>query len=145
MYLMMAGGDLVTLSAYGATGSNASGGACGAGVRVKRDGNISVTSSNNSQILSYSSNVGGSPNEWANPPRSDVGDAYHVRMVTSSGSLTAGTADSWLALTSDRTFEVTRSGVGTSAWTGTMQISRDGGATVLAQSSSFTIQAISEI
>ena len=66
-------------------------------------------------------------------------------MVTSSGSLTAGTADSWLALTSDRTFEVTRSGVGTSAWTGTMQISRDGGATVLAQSSSFTIQAISEI
>lgn len=135
----------ITLGTYNATAHNDEGGESAAGVRIKRDGNVSVTFNDGGAALSYVADVGGSPNQWADPPSATIGDAYHVRMLTTSGTLTAGTADSWLALTSDRTFENTQTFLGTLEWVGVMQISDDGGSTVLVESPEFTISAGSEI
>lgn len=65
--------------------------------------------------------------EWADPESASIGDDYHCRLVTSSGTLSTGTADSWLALTSDREFTV----VETRDFSGTMEISDDGGSTTI--------------
>lgn len=136
----------VTLdSIYTASAFNGAGGDSAAGVRVKRDGNISVAENDGGTALSYTADVGGTPNEWADPPSATIGDAYHVRMLRTSGTLTAGTDNTWLALTSDRTFENTQTGLGTLAWVGVMQISDDGGSTVLAESPEFSIDAGSEL
>lgn len=137
----------VTLNALGYTVSafNGAGGSSAAGLRVKRDGNISGSVNNGGTALSYTSDVGGTPNEWADPPESTIGDAYHIRMLTTSGTLTAGTADSWLALTSDRTFENVQTSLGSLEWTGRLQFSDDGGSSVLAQTGVFTIVAASEL
>lgn len=138
----------ITLTAYDAAGGNSSGsGSAYAGVAAKRDGNIAVDSGSYpggagpAGDYTSTNDVGGDPNEWADPPDTAVGDNYHVRMVTSSGSLTTGTADTWLALTQDRIFEVARGTVGSSTWTGKMQISEDGGSTVLEESAEFTLEA----
>lgn len=94
-----------------------------AGIKVLRNGQIHT--GNNSFGLSPAySDVGGG--EWAEPESATVGDTYEVRMVTVSGTLSSGTADSWLALTSDREFNVQQTSNGSKAFSGTLEIRRNG-------------------
>lgn len=72
---------------------------------------------------------------------SDLGDwvipngnasLYEVRATLNSGTLSSGTTGSWLALTSTRTWTVTRSVIGVSTANLTIEIRRIGGTTILA-------------
>lgn len=99
-----------------------------AGVRVRRNGKYESGTAAGNQSVVYGEVDAAA---WADPEESTIGDEYHCRLVTSSGSLDVGTADSWLALTSDRSFEVVEGG----SFFGEMQLSKDGGSTILATGS----------
>lgn len=136
---------VVTLASdgtYGSTGINLFNGPASAGLGVKRDGNVERGSSGDSTTPVYA-NVGGDPNEWAEPPSATVGDDYHVRFLRTSGSLSVGTDDTWLALTSNRNIEVNVSTAASLSWEGKVQLSKDGGSTILAESGVFTLTATS--
>ena len=133
---------LVSDATYGSVGANFGNGPCSAGLRVRRNGNIQRGSSNSSTTPSYT-DFGGDPNHWADPPSSTVGDGFHVRFLRSSGSLSVGTDNTWLALTSDRTIEVNANSGGSAQWEGRVQLSDDGGSSVLEESGVFTISASS--
>ena len=100
------------------------GGDVSSGVRVNRAGTYEAGGNSLSHSPSYSS--AGADN-WTNQQAATVGDGYHCRLVRSTGTLAVGTADTWLALTSNREFVVWEGG----SFTGTMQISDDGGTTVV--------------
>jgi len=51
---------------------------------------------------------------WTTPTEATIGDGYEVRVTHNSGTApTSGTLGSWLALTSNRTWELTNSVAGT--------------------------------
>lgn len=96
------------------------------GIRLTRGGQYHVGDSSSSLTPTYS-DIGG--NEWVNQESATVGDAFEAMLETSSGTLSSGTADSWLALSSTRSWEVSQNGVGTKTFTGTLKIRR--GSTVM--------------
>ena len=76
--------------------------------------------------------------DWISPPGA-AGDAYEAKMTTISGSLSSGTAGSWLALGTLR--EWTRASMsGTQTYVGTLEIRRASDGTVL-DSATITLQA----
>jgi hypothetical protein len=87
------------------------------------------------------SDVNGSPpvdeGDWLSPKASAPG-SFECRMVTVSGTVSTGTVDSWLALSSDRTWTVSASGT-TKSFTGTLEI-REGSGSVL-DSATVTLSA----
>lgn len=72
-------------------------------------------------------------------PKAHAG-SYECFATLDSGTLSTGTTGSWLALTSTRTWTVSRSSNGTSTAQITVQIRKVGGSTILA-TSVVTIQA----
>lgn len=116
---------IVTISDQTKVG-NGGGGSCSAGIKVLRNGQYHAGASNSSTSPTYT-DVGGL--EWASRESTAVGDSYDVRMVTVSGTLTVGTADTWQALSTDREYNVSVVGIGSQLFTGTLQIRR--GATTL--------------
>lgn len=116
---------IVTISDQTKVGSGG-GGACSAGIKVKRNGQYHAGSHNSSTSPTYT-DVGGL--EWASTEAATVGDSYEARLVTISGSLTVGTADTWQAISTDREYNVSVAGVGAQLFTGTLEIRR--GATTL--------------
>jgi len=74
---------------------------------------------------------------WTLPILSTIGDGYEVRVTHDSGTFpTSGTLGSWLALTSNRTWELTNTVDGTTLYSNvTIEIRvAGGGATVASQS-----------
>jgi len=73
--------------------------------------------------------------DWIIPNSAASGPGtYHVRATLNASSGTAtrtGTLGSWLALTSDRTWELEKTAIGTSTWDLDIEISDDGGSTTL--------------
>jgi hypothetical protein len=122
-----AGGRLpiVTISNQTMSGTNFGGGAASAGVRLTRGGQYHFGFSNTNLNPDYT-DVGG--NEWSDIESPTVGDSYEARLVTTTGTLSSGTADSWLALSSTRSWDVSQNGLGTKVFTGTLEI-RVGGVT----------------
>ena len=98
-----------------------------AGVKLTRGGQYQTGYNDNGASPDYV-DVGGS--EWASVESASVGDAYECRMVTGTGTTSAGTRDTWLAMTSDREWTVVQSGNGTKAFTGTLEIRIASGATL---------------
>jgi len=96
-----------------------------AGIKANRDGNIQTGSSTTNVNPTYS-NVGG--REWASIPGATVGDDYEVRMVTGTGTVSTGSdvLDTWLPLTSDREWKVTRTTSGAKVFTGTLEVRKVG-------------------
>lgn len=68
---------------------------------------------------------------WYTPTTTAVGDDYHVKFTAVSGVIGSG-AGSWLALTSDRTYSISQTSVGTASSQVLIEISDDGGTTVIA-------------
>lgn len=84
---------------------------------------------------------------WILPRNSTVGDAYEVRMTKNSGTTITGTVGSWLALTSNRSWSVTRApgeGLGTNSANVTLEIRLASTGEVLA-SATFDIQATVDV
>lgn len=76
--------------------------------------------------------------EWITPTGA-AGNAYEAKMTTISGSLSSGTAGSWLALGTLRAWTRTSSS-GTQTYSGTLEIRRASDGTVL-DSATITLQA----
>lgn len=74
-----------------------------------------------------------SATDWIRPTTAASG-TYSVR-ATQTGSTgigtRSGTLNTWLALSVDRIWSITRNASGTATWTLTIEISDDGGSTVL--------------
>ena len=133
--LMRAGsGTAIAISNYNVsdTGVGDPPPASSASITMTRDGNFTFTGNASGPAILT---------EWADPDNATVGDGYHARMVTGTGdSFTSGTMDTWLSLSSDRTWEASLPG-GTEATlfgVHTLQISGDGGSSVL-ESGTITI------
>lgn len=79
--------------------------------------------------------------DWLDP-KSGMGE-FSVKWTDTSGTIDIGTASSWLALTSSRTFGVSiDSGSGTKTATGTLEIARtDNTGVVLASKSGIVLTA----
>jgi hypothetical protein len=119
----------ILLAAFGAIG--------GATVSLSNETILSVGFS--TQTASYSlendgdiisSTTGGGPvneGDWISPKAAAPGD-YEARATLNSGALTSGTAGSWLALTSTRTWVVERTSSGTNAANLTIEIRKGSGA-----------------
>lgn len=123
-----AAGDIkVSLSDQAQVGSTGGAGSCSAGVKLLRNGQYHAGSNNSSTTPSYF-DVGGA--EWADRESAAIGDIFEARMVTTTGSLTVGTADTWQAISTDREYKVSVSGIGAAFFTGTLEIRR--GSTTLA-------------
>jgi hypothetical protein len=70
--------------------------------------------------------------DWIAPKEAAGGD-WEARMVTVSGTLDTGTADTWQALSSDLTYGLVNTVVGTTeSFSGTLEIGRVGTSTALA-------------
>lgn len=112
----------VTISDQTKAGVNGAAGPSSAGIKVLRNGQYHAGASNSSTSPTYA-DVGGA--EWADREYATVGDGFEARLVTGAGTLTAGTADTWQALSTDREYKVSIAGVGPSvAFTGTLEIRR---------------------
>lgn len=117
-------GEPVADSAVSPSGASAS-------LVFRSDGTVdSVTNTNGTVQIDAST-------DWIIPNSAAPG-SYEVQATLNSGSLTSGTTGSWLALTSDRTWTVSRSGVGTSSANLTIEVRL--GTTVL-DSGTYTIEA----
>lgn len=70
----------------------------------------------------YAASDGAPSGNWFSPTTTGVGGSYEIRWTTTSGSLDSGTAGSWLALSSNRTFSITQSTPGNKTCVGTVEI-----------------------
>jgi len=77
---------------------------------------------------------GGDQGDWITP-RSAAGGNYEARWTNTSGTLSSGTAGSWQALSSTRTWAVSQSGVGSKTCTGDLEIRRTADTVVVATKS----------
>lgn len=68
--------------------------------------------------------------DWVSP-KTAAGANYECRVTVNSGTLTSGTEDTWLALSSTRTWSVTTSGAGTNNVNMTVEIRHAGTTAVL--------------
>lgn len=113
--------------------------AVGAGVQVSLPPEISVEmvaaapSAANATVTfnrngTWSSSDGQS-GYWVLPAAADVGDSYEIAWQAGVGSLTTGTANTFQALSSARTYGRIRAGIGSAGATGTIEIRRIGAGT----------------
>jgi hypothetical protein len=80
--------------------------------------------------------------DWIAPKTSAPSD-YEVRATLDSGTLSTGTTGSWLALTSNRTWTVTRIAVGSETASITVEIRKGSGATLASASITLTAERTS--
>lgn len=131
----------ILLAAFAALGgeplislSNLTIGSSGAGSQsasytLESDGDVVATTT-----LFGSSDQG----DWIDPKAAAPG-TYEARVTVTSGSLSSGTTGTWLALTSNRTWTVTRDTVGTSTCVFTVEIRKGSGSTLA--SATITLEA----
>lgn len=91
-----------------------------------------------STFLTQGSDNADALGNWIDPLSSAPGN-YEIKATLSSGTLTSGVTGTWLALTSDRSWSVSRSTTGTTSATLTIEIRDDGGPTL--DSGTVTISA----
>lgn len=108
-----------TVNAVGAS-------AASAGVKITSGGQYQTGDSSTGLSPSYS-DVGGA--EWSDRESPTVGNVFEVMLETGVGTVSNGTVDTWLALSSDRSWDVGQNGAGAKSFSGTLKIRR--GATVL--------------
>ncbi len=132
-----AGTHRLTLGTYVANGTGVT--TASAGIKVLNNGQLHTGDSSVSTTPAYA-DVGG--DEWHADEAVGVGDDYEVRLTLSSGALDVGIAGAWLALTSDRAFEVNVTAPGSSSAVGTLEIRRAGGNVLVSGSVTLGAQGI---
>lgn len=125
-------GLVVTLAGGSYTDTELDPGTAICGIRLAADGTATnVRNAQGNQAIS---------GEWARPIDAGNGALYEARVTVTSGTLTTGTTGTWLALSSQRDWDVQRSTVGSKACTFTLEIRRVSDSVVVA-SASYTITA----
>lgn len=128
---------VVTLSGRTITASTTSPADCTSGFRLGTDGKIYRTDTGGSGTFQEIAGL-----EWLDPKDALEADRFECFATVTAGALTSGVTGSWLALSSDREWTVTRTNdtTGTDTATITLSIRRIGMSTNLA-SASITINA----
>lgn len=67
---------------------------------------------NSDGTITSSGSVSSVSTVWVSPAPTGIGSQFEVRATETSGSLTSGTTDTWLALTSNRVFSLTQASAG---------------------------------
>lgn len=140
LQMFLAGGSVLTLNDLTQQGDDQGlTGEAAAGYKVKSDGTVEAGTSGDSTSPTYSQFF--ADTDWIRPEE-NASDAYEVRATLDSGdSPTSGSAvGSWLALSSTRTWEVSRTTNGTTTSNLTIEIRAAGSGRILA-SASVTIEA----
>jgi len=75
--------------------------------------------------------------EWVSPTSTGIGSSYEVRATMTSGVTPSGTFNSWIALSTNRTWTLSRSNLGTTTSSFTLQI-RDTATDTVQDSASFS-------
>lgn len=97
---------------------------------------LDVTSAG-TYAVTLSTSGGGPTGDWISPTSLASG-SYEIRATATSGTVSTGTVGSWLALSSTRTWTVSRGSVGSKACTLTIEIRTEG---VTVYSGSITLRA----
>jgi hypothetical protein len=98
-------------------------------------------STDGSQSTAGTDSVAGS-SWWSAAPLAGVGNSYWAKMTVNSGSALSGAATgSVLALSSSRTWSLSRTGIGSNTSNVTLEIFSDAGGTQLVASKSFAFTA----
>jgi hypothetical protein len=124
-------GDVVALGTPFAASSDVIGGTATAQYQLRGSGDVFATTINN--VVNFVSN-------WVKPSAS--APAYECFATLNSGAVT-GTTGAWLALTANRIWSVTKTGIGSASAQITVQIRRVGTTTILA-TAVVTLSAIVE-
>lgn len=74
--------------------------------------------------------VGDINSTWISPNSSTVGDNYEIYVADSGADVPTGTLDTWVALSSNQSWYLLETGVGTQSCTLTISIRRTGGSTL---------------
>lgn len=90
-------------------------------------------------------NTGTKPDKWHNPLVTNIGAQYWCRLNVSTGSVSSGTTGSILALNSSPSWTRQQTSLGTSSFTGTLEIFSDAGGTQLTKTVNVTMTASKEI
>lgn len=81
--------------------------------------------------------------DWITP--TTTASTHFVRLTPSSGTFSGDTTGVWLALTSNRTWAVSRFSVGLNSASGTLAISTNSGGTNIVATATITLQALVDI
>jgi hypothetical protein len=82
------------------------------------------------------------PTGWFFPVATGIGSSYWVRATVTAGTFSSGTVDTWLALSSARSWSVIRNAPpGSKSCTATYEIASDSGGTTIVSSASITVTA----
>lgn len=106
---------------------------------INRDGSITQTAAGGG---TGGLDSGSFSPQWARFIATNMGDAFWVRCVTTGGIFFIGTADTWLALSSSRSFGTQRGSLGSNIANGTIQIATDSGGANIVATFDFTVRAI---
>jgi hypothetical protein len=82
-------------------------------IRLNSDGTISKDDGN---LANYTDT------EWVSPTSTGIGSSYEVRATMTSGVTPVGTFNSWIALSTNRTWSLSRSSLGTTNSAFTLEI-----------------------
>lgn len=132
LIIMALGGDAITISNLTASSDAISPTNATATYRLDTTGDISATQGSNTIV-----DVG----DWISP-KGGASDSYEARATVTSGSLTSGTAGSWLGLGTQRVWTLTQNSAGTGPATCvfTLEIRRASDSVVL-DTATITLQA----
>jgi len=82
-------------------------------IRLNTDGTITKDDGN---LANYTDT------EWVSPTSTGIGSSYEVRATMTSGVTPVGTFNSWIALSTNRTWSLSRSNLGTTTSAFTLEI-----------------------
>jgi hypothetical protein len=131
--MLLAGGQVgvVTLSGEAVADSQPAPGTAAAGITIDADGKVYATTSVGTSQIDTSA-------DWVRPLTA-ASAAFEVRATLNSGTLAAGTVDTWLTLGSDRTWSVQALVLGSQSANLTLAIRYAGGP--IRASSTYTLSA----
>jgi hypothetical protein len=81
------------------------------------------------------------PFSWFEPETVGIGSSYWIRLTVNSGTSPSGTVGVWLALSSSRSWTLTRTTIGVSTGNYTLEIASDSGGVSVVASASITMTA----
>lgn len=135
LVIMALGGDSISISDRTASAFTVSPTNAGASYALQSDGDIQATQGTNTAV-----DIG----DWISP-KGAASDFYEARATVTSGTLSAGTAGSWLPLGTTRTWTKTAvGGTGEQTCIFTLEIRRAGDGTVV-DSATITLEAESTV
>lgn len=105
------------------------------------DASASITLVTDGSVSKIGNQPGSSMSNWYLPNTVGIGTSHWVRATVTSGTLTSGTAGTWLQLSSNRTWNKQQTIIGASSVTFTLELATDSGGANIVATCSVTLTA----